>query len=120
MSIDFIQNVLAQGFLSEYERLSHVSLTLQKLAKTRNCCFLILSQLSNNTVNSSQKNTEYKGSGSIGTACDLGFFITRKEVENIRDGENAFSLELRKNRRGIPGVEFDFIFKQPGGEIVSL
>lgn len=109
--IDFLQNIMtAQP--DEYERLSHVALTLQKLAKDSNSCILALSQLSNQI--SKDKRTdivEYKGSGSIGTVCDLGFFIEKNELENYA------TLRLRKNRRGISGQAFNFQITQPGGLI---
>jgi len=106
--VDFIQNVIAKG--DEYERLSYIALTLQKLAKEANCTILILSQLSN--MVSREKNSsvvEYRGSGSIATVCDLGFFIEPDLNELFNS--NKFVLKLRKNRRGVSGVAFDFYFK---------
>lgn len=111
--IDFIQNIMVKGISDEYERLSFVALQLQKIAKEANCCILALSQLSNQLVRDKKNNdlVEYKGSGSIGTVCDLGFFIERGEFE----GSSA--LRLRKNRRGVSGSVFNFSIKQPGGLI---
>lgn len=110
--IDFIQNVMAAKS-DEYERLSNIALVLQKLAKDANCCILIVSQLSN-VMSKERKTTivEYKGSGSIGTVCDLGFFIEGNET-------GILSLRLRKNRRGISGESFGFKITQPGGDIVA-
>jgi replicative DNA helicase len=106
--IDFIQNVVAKG--DEYERLSFIALALQKLAKSSNCTILALSQLSN--MVSREKNTsvvEYRGSGSIATVCDLGFFIEPDPEAEFN--HESFILRLRKNRRGISGLEFKFYFK---------
>lgn len=111
--IDFLQNIMVKGMGDEYERLSFVALQLQKLAKEANCCILALSQLSNQLVRD-KKNTdlvEYKGSGSIGTVCDLGFFIEKTEMQG------SSKLKLRKNRRGVSGSEFKFTIRQPGGLI---
>jgi len=113
--IDFIQNILTKG--EEYERLSSVAITLQKLAKSSNCCILAVSQLSNMMARD-KKNTdivEYKGSGAIGHAADLAFFI-----ESGRAGDDSLSLRLRKNRRGISGQSISFMIKQPGGRIIEL
>lgn len=114
--IDFIQNIRS-GKSDEYERLSDVSLSLQKVAKTANCCVLALSQLSNERARDKKTTdiVEYKGSGAIGHAADLGFFI-----EAGRAGEGSLSLRLRKNRRGISGTSFSFMIKQPGGMIIEL
>jgi replicative DNA helicase len=112
--IDFIQNImLAKN--EEYERLSQIALNLQKLAKKANCCILGLSQLSN-MVSRERKTdvVEYKGSGSIGTVADLGFFIEEGVTEN------SMILRLRKNRRGVSGAAFNFAVKQPGGLLVSV
>lgn len=107
--IDFIQNIMMDKG-DEYERLSHISLALQKLAKETNCCILVLSQLSNAAAK--QGAMEYKGSGSIITVCDLGFFLRRSEVDG---DQNSVELELKKNRRGFQTSPFYFNFQQPGG-----
>lgn len=109
--IDFIQNVFMPG-VDEYTRLSQVSLELQALAKEADCCILVLSQLSNRVAKDGSKVVEYKGSGSIATVCDLGFFIERSEEEA---GVNQVRLNLKKNRRGISGMAFPLKFRHPGG-----
>jgi len=118
--VDFIQNVITKH-KDEYERLSFLALSLQKLAKEQNCCILALSQLSNSMVRDRKNNdvVEYKGSGSIGTVCDLGFFIeTMKKTGDFMFDSNApTTLRLRKNRRGIAGTGYNFNIKYPGGLI---
>lgn len=114
--IDFIQNILYRG--EEYERLSSIALALQRLAKSSNTCIVAVSQLSNQMTRDTDKKTdllEYKGSGAIGHAADLGFFI-----EGGRAGEGSFSMRLRKNRRGISGVSYSYMIKSPGGAVVEL
>lgn len=108
--IDFIQNVVSKG--DEYERLSVISLALQRLAKEVNCCILTLSQLSNSAAKGTA--VEYKGSGSIAMVADLGFFITRGESHG---NSNSIVLSLRKNRRGFSGCDFNLEFTMPGGNI---
>lgn len=106
--VDFIQNVMAKG--DEYERLSYIALALQKLAKSANCTILALSQLSNMVAREKNSSVvEYRGSGSIATVCDLGFFIEPNQDDQFN--LNAFVLKLRKNRRGISGLAFNFYFK---------
>ena len=54
---------------------------------------------------------EYKGSGSIATVCDLGFFLKRQPPIMGLDGivtDNDVELILRKNRRGISGSTYEF------------
>lgn len=108
--VDFIQNIMLNK-PDEYERLSQIALNLQKLAKDANCCILALSQLSNQMVRDKRNSelVEYKGSGSIGTVCDLGFFIEKTDIMNTA------LLRLRKNRRGVSGATFTFSIRQPGG-----
>lgn len=111
--IDFIQNVIVKN-MDEYSRLSYVALELQKLAKEQNCCVLILSQLSNSVArNIEGSQLEYKGSGSIATVCDLGFFITR----DFELSPTLLTLGLRKNRRGTSGLKWDLNFSGEGGKI---
>lgn len=110
--IDFIQNIIVKG-MDEYERLSYISLQLQKLAKEKHCCILLLSQLSNTVARSTETSQlEYKGSGSIATVCDLGFYL-------LRDFDlGVMTLILKKNRRGSSGLSWQFMFKGEGGKIV--
>ena len=116
--VDFIQNIFVPGSGDEYSRLSLVALKLQKLAKEANCCILVLSQLSNTVAREGQKNpnVEYKGSGSIATVCDLGFFIERRE--GVDQTQNPITINLRKNRRGRSGIAWEYTYHSPGGEIV--
>lgn len=115
--VDFIQNVYTEGN-DEYSRLSKVAFELQNTAKEANCTILTLSQLSNATAREGSKGKvlEYKGSGSIATVCDLGFFIERGEGD-FTDGLASVKLSLRKNRRGNSGQEWLLTFRIPGGYI---
>lgn len=109
--IDFIQNIMERG--DEYEKLSKVSLELQKIAKEKNCCIMVLSQLSNEAHKTGA--LEYKGSGAIATVCDLGLFMVRKE-----DTLDQLLLKIKKNRRGRAGVEIELKVEYPGGKITQF
>ena len=115
--VDFIQNVNAPGS-DEYSRLSLVALELQKIAKSANCCVFALSQLSNRVTREGIEATtlEYKGSGSIQAACDLGFLIERS-LFNDGKHDDEIKLELKQNRRGIGYLTFHLVFKHPAGWI---
>lgn len=118
--IDFIQNIIC-GKDNEYERLSFVALELQKLAKKMNCCILVLSQLSNMVSREIHKDiVEYRGSGSIATVCDLGLFVEQSQSPKASTVMNSFAIKIRKNRRGISGMAFDFSFHHEGGRITEL
>lgn len=104
--IDFIQNVFYKG--TEYERMSFIALTLQKLAKKKNCSIIALSQLSNTALK--EKVVEYKGSGSIAMVADIGMFIAKDQ-----DGNKV--LGIRKNRRGMSHFDMGFSFRIPSGQI---
>lgn len=116
--VDFIQNVINKG-KDEYSVLSEISLRLQKLAKECNCCVLALSQLSNSVNRSGGEIAEFKGSSSIMNVCDLGIFLIRK-VNGINIVNDEFILKIKKNRRGISGIDFDFKFIQDGGQIAEI
>ena len=112
--VDFIQNVNTPKE-KEYDRLSYVALSFQKLAKEKNLCIMVLSQLSNFVARETQDPIlEYKGSGSIATVADLGFFVIRGDHQ--LEPEKLYVI-LKKNRRGISGLKFDFMFKGEGGLI---
>lgn len=111
--IDFIQNVYIKG-MSEYDRLSFLSIEFQKLAKKVDCTIMILSQLSNDVSDGQKNKPRFKGSGAIGTAADLAVILTREDPE-LDVKNNAVFLTLVKNRRGISGARFNLFFKHPGG-----
>lgn len=119
--VDFIQNIMCPTYRDEYSRLSHISLTLQGLAKQCDCCIIVLSQLSNSAAKegTGSRTVEYKGSGSIATVCDLGFFMERlnqgSDMKWSAQSEFQTTLTLRKNRRGISGYTYKIHFKNPGG-----
>lgn len=117
--IDFVQNVMDQRSDS-YERLSYVALHLQKIAKELNCCILILSQLSNavSKANGEERPLEYKGSGSIATVADLGFFLDFVDKELVLETDpnvSVYHLLLQKNRRGPSKIMTQLKVKWPGG-----
>ena len=115
--IDFIQNIIHQS-TDEYTRLSSIALELQKFAKRMNCCIMVLSQLSNKASREGREGVlEYKGSGSIATVADIGFYVTRNELAIEGENKNMFFISIRKNRRGTSGISFPFMFRHPGGEI---
>lgn len=109
--VDFIQNVMEKG--DEYEKLSKVSLELQKVAKEKDCCIVVLSQLSNEAHKSGA--LEYKGSGSIATVCDLGLFVVR-QIDTL----DKMILTVKKNRRGRSGIAIELQSTYPGGKINEL
>lgn len=114
--IDFIQNVFS-NHSDSYERLSYVALSMQKIAKATNTCTLVLSQLSNEVSKSKteERPLEYKGSGSIATVADLGFFLSKEDSSLTLPGTENYSLMLAKNRRGPSKMRFDLLVKWPGG-----
>lgn len=104
--VDFIQNVIASRG-DEYERLSHVSLHLQRIAKQTNSCIVVLSQLSNmvSSKGVDDRPLEYKGSGSIATVADLGFFLAKGDPDlQLHPDVEDYILMLAKNRRGASKV----------------
>lgn len=118
--IDFIQNIMANR-PDSYERLSYVALHLQRLAKEANTGILILSQLSNQVASAKNEDRplEYKGSGSIATVADLGFFLHPVQTDEtaLLPKENTFyyDLLLHKNRRGRSRVSTTLQVVYPGG-----
>lgn len=105
--VDFIQNVISDE-KDEYSAMTRTALEFQRMAKKYNCCIMVLSQLSNSAAKTGV--LEYKGSGGIAMVADLGIFIIRNE-----DTPNLMVLQVKKNRRGISGVNFNFKFTFPGG-----
>lgn len=114
--VDFIQNVFASKS-DEYERLSLVALSLQRLAKALNVSIIILSQLSNlvSKAKDDDRPLEFKGSGSIATVADLGFFLTKGDNSLALPGTENYNLLLSKNRRGASKQLIPLLVRWPGG-----
>lgn len=114
--IDFAQQIMIRNNSDEYSRLTQIASELQELAKTQNCCIVLVSQLSNlvSREGARGKALEFKGSGSLGTAADLAFYLER-EAYNQSEYQPV-RLTLKKNRRGISGAEFELQFRHPGGQ----
>lgn len=110
--IDFIQNIVNTG-MDEYTRLSYISLELQKLAKKKNTCIMLLSQMSNMNVRQGENPyLEFKGSGSIATVADLAIIVSRPKFDVFPE---YMQLWIRKNRRGVTGDKFGVRFTGEGG-----
>ena len=107
--IDFIQNIDIPG-MEEYPKLSFVTKAIQKTAKEINGTILLVSQLSNVIARmpGSDQTVEYRGSGAIGHAADLGFML-------IRDHEsNTAQLALKKSRRSVSFTKTDYLISPNG------
>ncbi len=117
--IDFLQNIEMPGSLDENTQLKRISRDLQKLAKKNDCCILALSQLSNQMAREKAEkieNMEFRGSGAIAHAADLAFVMARGEQTQTLGEIKMF---LKKNRRGPSGMQFNLLFRAPGGLIVE-
>ncbi len=113
--VDFVQNVIVPGRNDEYDRLSFLSISFQKLAKELNTCIVLLSQLSNRVVREGEdaRYLEYKGAGTIAQVADLGFWLLPDSSE-----EGRLVLALRKNRRGPSYKKIALKMLNPSGRIV--
>jgi len=120
--IDFIQNII-HPISDQYERLSRVSLEIQKMAKSLNVAMVVFSQLSNLMVREGAETTrlEYKGSGTIAQVADIGMVLFREgEIEDLAVNLppiQHFILSVRKNRRGPSWQNVRLVMKFPGGSV---
>lgn len=117
--VDFVQNIMGTH-ADTYERLSFISLHLQRLAKQLNCCVVLLSQLSNEVSRDDIESRvlEFKGSGSIATVADLAFFLAQKKVDpelDLGSPVQEYTLKLAKNRRGPSNKFTELRVRWPGG-----
>ena len=102
--IDFIQNIEAHG-KDEFQKLSTIARTLQKLAIKHNVCIVALSQVSEDFQKNNKKITMgFKGSGAIGAAADVGLILQRNFDEEGGEKIVPFYVYLRKNRYGMTGL----------------
>jgi len=99
--VDFIQNVIGEGG-TQYERLSNVTLQLQRLAMDFRITVIALSQISNEGVKRNSEVMPFKGSGDIASSADLALQIMRNKMMEEDEGFDLVDFEIvcKKNRHG--------------------
>ena len=115
--IDFIQNLRTKTGGTLYERMSSISMELQKIAQELNVCIVINSQVNQASAGSvdSYGAISYKGAGEIAAVADVGLWLktSKKLPRNYR------YLMIRKARHGIPG-KFIVSLEYPSGRMIEI
>lgn len=92
--VDFVQNIISKGE-SIYDRMSHVAIGLQQMAKRHKVCIFALSQVSEGK---DKHSISLRGAQELSSASDIVLWIDRDP------DEREFNLIIRKNRPfGITG-----------------
>lgn len=107
--VDYLQLVQMPGELTDYERISRVSVSLKDLSRELNIPIVVAAQLNRGAEDGKNRKprlSELKGTGQIEQDADAAILIYRR----VKDDEEQFYLCVEKNRDGATGdvhVYFD-------------
>lgn len=110
--VDFLQNL--KGSPNIYERMSNVSIDLQRLSQEVGAAMVLVSQVPNDSADWTKgESINYKGAGEIAHIADVGTWIVRDQKVPSRRW-----LYLRKVRHGKEGklaLKYEF----PAGSVIE-
>lgn len=107
--VDYVQLVQMPGELTDYERISRVSVALKDLSRELDIPIVVAAQLNRGAEDGKNRKprlSEFKGTGQIEQDADAAILIYRR----VKDNEEQFYLCVEKNRDGGTGdvhVYFD-------------
>lgn len=103
--LDYVQNVMSQRGLREYELLTQSAIDLQSLARELGITIIIISQISNEAEKGQGAGAGFKGTGALEAVADLAIRLKReKSNENPDDEYVPIKINIAKNRHGFTGV----------------
>lgn len=116
--IDFIQNI--QGGDNEYEKITNAMVRLQSLAKKLELCFVILSQVNNESAKTKSEVIGFKSTGAIAAVADITIQVVRNKLKELDAGLEHVDMKLviQKNRHG-QGAVIDLEFDTSKGLIIN-
>lgn len=99
LCVDYVQLIQAGAGLSDYERVSHVSVSLKQLSRELEIPVIAAAQLNRNSDEGRQRQprlSDFKNSGQIEQDADIAILIDRDKDDNLW-------LRVAKNRDGATG-----------------
>ena len=102
--LDYVQNIISEKTLREYEIMTRAATSLQSLARELGITIYIVSQVSNDAEKGNAAGAGFKGSGALEAVADLAIRLKRnKTEEKEHDAYVPVEINVTKNRHGFSG-----------------
>jgi len=102
--VDYVQNIMSDKALREYDLLTQSAVDLQALARELNITIYIVSQISNEAEKGQGAGAGFKGTGALEAVADLAIRLKReRKDESTNDDFVPVKIVVSKNRHGFTG-----------------
>lgn len=103
--VDYVQNIISEKALREYEIMTRAATSLQSLARELGITIYIVSQVSNDAEKGNAAGAGFKGSGALEAVADLAIRLKRNKLEEKETDEYVpVDINVTKNRHGFSGT----------------
>lgn len=107
--IDYVQNIMSEKAMKEYELVTKAAVDLQALARDLGITICIISQISNESQKGQGAGAGFKGSGALEAVADLAIRLERDRAKEGPDDEFVpVKIKISKNRHGFTGTIEDY------------
>lgn len=107
--VDYVQNIISEKGLREYDLLTQAATDLQALARELQVSIYIVSQISNEAEKGSGAGAGFKGTGALEAVADLAIRLKRdKTKEAPQELAVPVDIVVTKNRHGYTGKIEDY------------
>jgi replicative DNA helicase len=118
--IDYVQNIMSEKGIREYELITQASIDLQALARELGVTVYIVSQISNESQKGNGAGAGFKGTGALEAVADIAIRLERNKGEEQPDWEYVpLTIKIAKNRHGFSGVIQDHYMWLDSGKVES-
>lgn len=116
--IDYVQNILSDKSMKEYEIMTRAATSLQSLARELNIIVYLVSQISNESQKGQGAGAGFKGTGALEAVADIAIKLKRdKTIEREEDEFVPLDITVTKNRHGLTGQVKDHYLWLKSGRI---
>lgn len=103
--VDYVQNIISEKALREYEVMTRAATALQSLARELGITIYIVSQVSNDAEKGNAAGAGFKGSGALEAVADIAIRLKRNKAEEKETDEFVpVDINVTKNRHGYSGT----------------
>lgn len=114
--IDYVQNILSEKGLREYDLMTQSAVDLQSLARELGITIYIVSQISNEAEKGQGAGAGFKGTGALEAVADMAIRLKRdKKNESETDVCVPIEIIISKNRHGYTGTIRDYFMYLKSG-----
>ncbi len=115
--LDYVQNIMSDKGLKEYELLTKSAVDLQALARELQITIYLVSQISNEAEKGQAAGSGFKGTGALEAVADLAIRLKR-DKKNEKDSDRCVAVEIiiSKNRHGFTGKVNDYFMYLKSGK----